>query len=239
VVVEGERLSIDVRDAELEQVLQDIASRAGFTLATSGQLGRVTAAFDDVPLEQGLRRLARDNELVFVYGRPERGSGGHLAEVRVFGATAREAPADPESASDVDELLQRGDAPGNTARLSELLGSAPDSDVRARAAWALGRIGGADAETALTGALSDQSSDVRVQALYALQRVAGIDAIPAIQGALLRDSDVVVRRAAARTLGVMREPPATDALRAAAEDPDPTVRREVSRALRRHGVNVP
>jgi hypothetical protein len=239
VAVEGGALSVDVSDADLEQVLQDIATRAGFKLTTSGRLGRVTATFDGVPVEQGLRRLARDNELVFVYGTADRASDGGLAEVRVFGASSREASSDADALSDVDELLQRGDAPENTEKLTELLGSAAQSEVRARAAWALGRIGGSEAETALTGALSDEASDVRVQALYALQRVAGVEAVPAIQGLLLRDADVVVRRAAARTLGMMREPPATEALRAAAEDPDATVRREVSRALRRHGVPEP
>jgi hypothetical protein len=239
VAVEGDMLSVDLHDAELEQVLQDIATRAGFKLTTSGRLGRVTASFEGVPVEQGLRRLTRDSEVVLVYGTPERGSPGSLAEVRVFGAASREGPGAADAVSEIDEMARAGDSEENAAKLTELLGSAPRSEVRARAAWALGRIGGSDAENALTGALSDQAADVRVQALYALQRVSGVEAVPAIQGLLLRDVDVAVRRAAARTLGMMQEPPATEALKAAAQDPDPTVRREVTRALQRQGVTSP
>ena len=95
-----------------------------------------------------------------------------------------------------------------------------------------------NAEAPLTAALSDQAAEVRVQAVNALQRVAGARAIPALQGLLLHDPHPTVRPAAARTLGMLPEAPATSALTAAAADPDASVRQEVARALRRHGVAV-
>ena len=60
VVVEEGKLTVDVHHAELESVLREIATRAAFDLRTSGKLGRVTATFAGVSLEEGLRQLVRD-----------------------------------------------------------------------------------------------------------------------------------------------------------------------------------
>ena len=238
VVVENGKLTVDLQHADLESVLREIATRAVFDLRMSGQLGRVTATFAGVSLEEGLRRLAPEHELMLVYRAPSGGAAASLVEVRVFAGTR---PDDPRSAAadlaEIRRLLRSGGQEG-TARLADLLG-APDSTVRTRAATALGRVGGMNAEAPLTAALSDQVAEVRLQAVDALRRVAGARAIPALQGLLLRDPDPGVRRAAARTLGMLREPPATSALTAAAADPDASVRQEVARALRRHGVAVP
>ena len=119
-------------------------------------------------------------------------------------------PDDPRSAAaDLAEIRRSCSGAGvreGTARLADLLG-APDSTVRTRAATALGRVGGMNAEAPLTAALSDQVAEVRLQAVDALRRVAGARAIPALQGLLLRDPDPGVRRAAARTLGMLRDHP--------------------------------
>lgn len=238
VAIAGGTLTVDLHHAELESVLREIATRAAFDLKTSGQLGRVTATFTGVPLEEGLRRLAPEHELMLVYRAPSGGAAASLVGVRVFAGTR---PNDPRSAAadlaEIRGLLRSGGSQEGAARLADLLG-APDSTVRARAAAALGTVGGMNAEAPLTAALSDQAAEVRVQAVNALRRVAGARAIPALQGLLVRDPDPAVRRAAARTLGMLREAPATSALTAAAADPDASVRQEVARALRRHGVAV-
>ena len=238
VVAEG-TLTVDLYHAELESVLREIATRAAFDLRTSGQLGRVTAAFTGVSLEEGLRRLAPEHELMLVYRAPSGGAAPTLVEVRVFAGTR---PNDSRSAAadlaEIRQLLRSGGGQAGAARLADLLG-APDATVRTRAAAALGRMGGMNAEAPLTAALSDQAAEVRVQAVGALGRIAGARAIPALQGLLLRDPDPGVRRAAARTLGMLRGAAATSALAAAAADPDASVRQEVSRALRRHGVAGP
>lgn len=247
---ENGRLTVDVRDADLAGVLQQIAASAGFQLVTTGPLGRVSAAFRGLPLEDGLRQLVQDHELMLLYqpasdGRPE----GILAEARVFADVGARTPSratNPERGRDVastlaeiSQLARARDDPGSVTRLGDLLDRSSDPAVRARATWALGRVGGATADTLLTRALSDQSAQVRIQAVYAMGRLEGSQAIPALGGVLLSDSDVTVRRAAARVLGGLTEAASTSALRAAAQDSDPAVRQEVTRALKRHGVVQP
>lgn len=240
VVVEEGKLTVDVHHAELESVLREIATRAAFDLRTSGKLGRVTATFAGVSLEEGLRRLAPGRELMLVY----RGSVGRadqaLVEVRVFaGSPASDPRRAAADLAEINQLLRTGAGPEGIARLVDLLGAAPEPAVRSRAAAVLGWRGGMGSETALTEALNDPAPDVRAQVVDALRRVAGARAIPALVRLLLRDPDAVVRRAAARSLGMLPEAAATSALTAAAGDPDASVRKQVIWALRRRGVLDP
>ena len=90
-VVQG-RLSVDLRDADMQTVLAQIAKQAGFTLLT-GPLERQTVSvqFADVPLEQGVRRLLRLASLNHVMlSAPAAAGRVALKELRVFaGGDAR------------------------------------------------------------------------------------------------------------------------------------------------------
>ena len=67
-VVIGEGgVTIDAHDADLADVLAQFGARAGFRVRTSGSLGRVTATFTAVSVEQALRRLVQDHELMLLY----------------------------------------------------------------------------------------------------------------------------------------------------------------------------
>ncbi len=84
-VVQG-RLSVDLRDADMQTVLAQIAKQAGFTLLT-GPLERQTVSvqFADVPLEQGVRRLLRLASLNHVMlSAPDAAGRVALKELRVF-----------------------------------------------------------------------------------------------------------------------------------------------------------
>jgi hypothetical protein len=234
------KLSVDAHDVELSELLQQIAGLVGFQLTTTGQLRRVTAIFSDVPLEEGLRRLVQDHELMLVYRPPGNGrTGAKLVGAHVFAGTELRDPSQTAQAlEEINQVLHSGRDERNVPRLSRFL-SYPDLAVRARAIQALALMGGASAVSALERALSDQAPQVRLQAIYGLRRLSGVQAIPALADLLLRDPEVMVRRAAAGSLATLREPSATSALQAAANDPDPSVRLEVSRALQRHGQAVP
>ncbi len=234
------KLSVHVQDAELSEVLRQVAAVAGFQLKTTGQLGRVTEAFTDVSLEGGLRRLVRDHELMLVY-RPSPASeiGGKLVEAHVFAGSPHHGPAETAAAlAEINQLLRLGRNESNVARLSEFL-SWSDPVVRTRAAQALGMIGGPAAMTTLARALNDQAPQVRLQAIHALRRLRGVQAIPALTDLLQRDPEASVKSAAIATLGTFREASAVAALKAALGDADQMVRQQAALALRRQGVALP
>src|SRR5262249_42963563 len=92
-VVQG-RLSVDLRDADIQTVLAQIAKQAGITLLT-GPLERQTVSvqFTDVPLEQGVRRLLRLVSLNHVMlSAPDPAGRVALKELRVFATGDTRSP---------------------------------------------------------------------------------------------------------------------------------------------------
>ena len=246
VVIEEGRVTIDAHDADLADVLAQLGARAGFRVRTSGSLGRVTDTFTAMSVEQALRRLVQDHELMLVYGSVSSASvRPTLIQADVFASTLSAAQVRAASEmlgrqrasllAEIDRLTRSRDVARGAPRLAELLGTASDSVVRARAASALAALNGPLSHPALARALGDSAPAVRAQAVRALRSVDGARAIPALGRVLLTDPDVTVRRAAAQMLGSLQEPAATSALSVASEDADAIVRREVTRALHRQG----
>jgi hypothetical protein len=241
VTVESGRLTLEVQDADLSQLLSEIARRAGFELFTSGALGSVTASFTGVPVDRALRRLIQGHETILVYRSDQQGSEPALAEVRVFAATAARGPADGGAREDqsgataiaeINQVVRSRDVERGVARLGELLDAA-DPRVRARAAWGLGRLGGGGAVELLSRALRDDAVDVRIQAAQALGHAGGDQGVPALASTLQSDPDASVRRAVAVLLAASKDPVAASALLAATSDTDQSVRDEARRALER------
>jgi hypothetical protein len=214
-------------------------------------MGRVTAEFSALSVEDALRRLVQDHELMLVYsaGRPEQGARSRLVRVDVFAQSAPAAVArrGPRAGrigqmnplfDEIGQLVRAPADPRNAARLMELARSAQDASVRGRAVSVLGRVG-APAAATLIGALGDEAPAVRVQAVYALRSIDRTQSIPALGHALVSDQDVTVRRAAARMLRSLQDPAAASMLSAAAGDSDFVVRREVARGLERAGASGP
>jgi HEAT repeat protein len=247
VMVKGGRLTVDLRGAELADVLHQVAEAGGFHLTTTGELGRVTAAFSARTVEDGLRRLVQDHEMMLVY-RPAGVSGGPavLTEVQVFSSTpgrgaavapeARDAASSAAAIGEITGLVRARDAEHGVPRLVELLAASSDSVVRGRAVWGLSMLGGPAAARALSGALRDEAPFVRGQAAQALRRTGGAEAIPALAGVLASDPDITVRRAAARALASLGTLEADAALSAVAGDPDRLISDEARRALDRQNA---
>jgi HEAT repeat protein len=245
VAVANGRLTLDVHDADLTQLLSEIARRAGFQLTASGSLGRVTATLNAVPVDRALQRLTREHELVLVYRPDDQVREPALAHVRVFAAGsprgtagaevgARDDPSGATAIAEINQLVRTRNTEQGVARLGELLDGSSDPRVRARAAWALGRLGGANAVDLLSRAVRDDSVDVRLQAAQALGQAGGDHALPALASLLQNDPDASVRRAVAGFLGTSKDPVAASALMAAANDADQSVRDEANRGLERH-----
>jgi type II secretory pathway component GspD/PulD (secretin) len=92
--VHAGQLSVDVREAPVDEVLALIGEQAGLRVHVDAAATRtVTAQFTDMALDQGLRRLLRAASLshTLLYTRGPAGTV-HLQEVRVFGEARGEAP---------------------------------------------------------------------------------------------------------------------------------------------------
>jgi HEAT repeats len=132
VTTEDGRVSLDVREAPLRRVLDEIGDRTGVRvrLDDAGQAKIadeiVTIQMESVPVETALRRLLRDKDLVLVYA-PNR-----LAEAHVYGrSTGRPAAEPPPAASVGSGPAAAAESRDTLARLREQ--ALTNTDVNARA----------------------------------------------------------------------------------------------------------
>ena len=95
-LVDG-NLSVSLRDAKLREVLETISERGGIGLRLRGLHGgaKVTAAFDSLPLADGLHRLLRGLDYAMVYA----GSGPKRRIAKLF-VSGQAGPA-PVKSDDV------------------------------------------------------------------------------------------------------------------------------------------
>jgi subtilisin family serine protease len=66
--VQGDRISLDVRDADISDVLREIANRATIDVTLGeGVTGKVSMKLTDVTIEEALKTLCRSSALVYEY----------------------------------------------------------------------------------------------------------------------------------------------------------------------------
>jgi len=136
--LEQSRVSFDVRDRPLFQVLSDLSVERGFEVRnrTSDPLSKpVTLRVDGLPLEEALRALLRGYSKSFVYSRGAAGAeAARLQAVIVLpGALDADRPASPG-----DAASQAATSPATVAdEIEEILGAMLAEDVGGRHAAAM------------------------------------------------------------------------------------------------------
>jgi len=238
-VAEG-RLTVTVRDAPLDEVLQAVGDEAGIAIRMRGDLATpITTSFADVPLEDGIRKLLRGHSYTLMAGDAEPGSS---IEISVFAASpagtvgtarAAAAPNDEQARLQRIRALERRNDAAAIAELTRLAEGDASPLVRSRAVAALGRLKTQDALPPVTLALADQSPVVRVQALQGVRNLKGAAAITELQATVGYDPDPTVRRQAVRLLSGIQSPEVPWLLKQAMADTDAAVSREATRAARR------
>jgi hypothetical protein len=219
VTVKEGRLSVRLENRSLDWILEEISREAKVAIISGAGVGRrrVSVAFQDLPLDDGLRRILKDNDAFFFYGADGKASVS-LRAVWVYpkGRGAELQPVPPETWASTREL---------EGHLAD-----PDPGVRARAIEALVEREGDGARDAVLEALKDQDVHVRTQALY--QTVSEDVELPtdALADLVLRDPSPDVRFLALEALA--DRPEARTVAETALNDASPQVRQEAQEILR-------
>jgi hypothetical protein len=97
VTVKGSRLTVRAHEVRLADVLKAIGRQAGMRIVLKGDLNApVTDAFTDLPLGEGIRRVARWHSVVLVYDpSPGTAQGVVLTAVWVTGSSSGPGRAEP------------------------------------------------------------------------------------------------------------------------------------------------
>jgi HEAT repeat protein len=237
VQLHGDRLSVEAADQPLALVLREVTTQTGavFHLG-SAVASRVTVAFNDAPIADGLRRLLGSDTSFILYYRDA--SSALPNGIRLFGPD-RPAESHPRPVSGAASLaerdaLQTGPA-GEDRRVGAGVPAAPrngDFEISRPATTGLGLAGDDSAVEALQQLLaSGPEPQERSSAAVALANIGSPRALMALRG-VLDDPDTAVRTHAVYALAMQGGDDAIALLREAKRDPDVGIQRFATRAIR-------
>lgn len=160
------RLSVSVSKNSLESILEEISRTAGIAIIRAEGVGEelISIQFQDLLLDEGLRRILKDNDAFFFYGvqkstgvREESTGEKASAALRALWVYAKGRgrglmPVPPETWASTKEFEQK---------LTD-----PDPQVRANAVSTVIERKGEQAVDVVLQALSDRDDGVRTRALY-------------------------------------------------------------------------
>jgi len=213
------RLTVRVQERSLEWILEEISrvTRVGIFLADGMEDKRISIDFQDLSLDEGLRRLLTDNDAFFFYGGEGKASAAMKA-IWVYpkGQGRGLEPVPPEAWASTKEIE------GKLAY--------PDAAVRAGTIETLVERKGDQALDAVLQALKDKEDEVRTRALYAAVD-SGME-LPAdsLIYLALHDQSPNVRFLALEALE--GHPKGKEIAERALADPDPHVRNKAQEILR-------
>lgn len=220
------RLSVEALNVRLDKLLAAISDTSGipmFNDKTSAQ--RISVAFEDLPLDEGLRRLLKDQDIFFLYGAGQAERRPVALWIYPRGKGRQMVPAPPESWA-------------STAELEQDVSTNPDWGARMRAVETVIERKGNQSLDTVQYALNDPNPSVRYSALSGALTV-GI-ALPdgTLENLAQYDPSAFVRSLALKTIA---EAPGADKLQvrsmaeAALADPHPDVQataRDILASLR-------
>lgn len=228
------RLTVDVREASLSEVLEEIARQSGLVLKGHTSIDvRIDAQFDRLPLEHGLRVILDGQRYAVRYSLVTGDDG--RAMVRVPSVLWIFPPHDlaPPEGGPANDGADAGSGDGSLdlQRLRAVLESAEDAWDKEDALEAIAEA--EDPQVALPlvrFALTDRDEDVRLAAVEALATIGGEGAAEALEIAL-RDPESWVREGAIETLEAIGGDRAAQSLAVALQDEDADLREQAVDAL--------
>jgi hypothetical protein len=198
--VEDGRVTADVTNTPLQQVLKELADRTGIVFEVRGQENPlVSVHLQHVSPAEAIQRIAAENNTIFYYGQG--GESDRIIMVRIF---SRAAPGPQPN------LLYLGTGAvtktGNTAETPEealqVLASNSSIEEKGIAIEILAKSKTSAAVKPLMDCLSDPAPEVRDAAIEGLASMGAQEALPGILKSL-KDGNPGVRHSAAMAVALL------------------------------------
>ena len=213
-------LSVSARAAALTEVLDQISAQAQIVFVEAEELSsqRISVAFENLPLAEGLQRLFKDYDSFLFFGVDDKPPASVRAVWLYPRGRGRGVTPVPRSAW------------ASTAELNELVKTLTDPKERAEVFGALIARGGPRARDAVIEALGDADDQVRSFALYTATSNQA-EVAPELLMQSLNDPSRDVRFLALHALAARSEAAARAAAEFIRTDQDPVLRREAEQIL--------
>jgi len=198
---------VEIRNAPWEDVLNEIERQTGIIIQVEGRFtGTLTQALDALPLEQGLRQLFRDANVLFFYATGTEGGGtpGRLIRLLLFPKAGNTTEARPIPRSSAETAaVEEQEEPDSTVQTADTTASEAEEKPEHEP-------------------VTEDDQDER---LTALQRFAEQGTTGALQRAIF-DPDQTIQAAALELLVARDRQAAIDALIGATKSDQPAMREQ-------------
>jgi hypothetical protein len=244
VSIQDNRLNATLDRVPLQDVLAALAHEAPFTIAVKGEVETepISIALHDVELEQGLRRLLRGTSYAMTYEAASASPDQpRLVELTVFGSAKAAANADvqdmgsqPLGTVKAMPLSNRQDTAAATLTgpsREHRLPAPGDPRPRVEAFRTLGQQRSQELETTPGSAPDAPQEEAGATALDVLRETNTAVPVEQLTRLAREDGDAQVRMDALARLADQAPESAREALEAALQDAEPTVREHAERLL--------
>ncbi len=230
--VEGNAVTAEIRNAPLQQVLEELAARTGIVFEVGTQDNPPLAiSLYRSPLQEAIQRLVGNNNALFYFGRDTAGQE-KIELVRVFSRSNK--PAQPSlryiGTGKITKTLE--DTIENPEQALKALAESKQVDVRQKAIEVLVAAKGDVAIQALTAALADDAPEVRVAAIEGLAGLGARSVLPEIVKCL-KDPQPGVRQSAITAIALLGDADNIKDLKPMSKDKDASVAAAADVALRK------
>jgi len=235
---EDDRVTADMRNAPIQQALEELAARTGVVFEVSStDNDPISISLFRISLQEAVQRIVGPGNSIAYFGRDESGLD-RLLFVRVL---ARKNPNAPTSlrylgvgaiTKTVEDVVETPD------QAIKALATSDSVDLRQKAIETLAASKSELATAALTIALDDPAPEVRVASVEGLAGLGARPVLPKIVG-LLKDEHPGVRRSAIVAIALLGDATSLRDLRPMGKDPDPSVVAEAETAIKQLSTRRP
>jgi hypothetical protein len=231
--VEGESVTAEIRNAPLQQVLEELAARSGviFEIQTQ-QNPPVSVVLKGVDISEAIQRILSESSNTFVDFDKDNTGRNFIKLVRIFPRTDQ-----PEQPSlrfiGLGKVTKSGeDSPENPEQAAKILAESKNLELRQKAVEVLAASKGEFPVEALLSALVDSAPEIRAAAIDGLAGLGSGAALPQILKAL-RDRHPGVRQSAIAAVALLGDAKNVKDLKPLSKDGDASVAMAAEMAIRK------
>jgi type II secretory pathway component GspD/PulD (secretin) len=236
--LEGQEVVGRIRNAPLQQVLEELAAWSGIVFEIDAlENPEITITFYRVPLLEAIQRLTADNNSI-VYTEADVAGQNQIKLVRIFTRTPRPVPPSLHYIGTGSITKRSDDIVDSPEQAVAVLAGSSSLAARQKAIEVLVASKGAPAIQALKAVLTDPAVEIKVAAIEGLYALDAHDALPLILRAL-KDAHPGVRHSAVTAVGLLGDAKNVNDLRPLLKDLDGTVAAAANAAIQKLSARYP
>jgi hypothetical protein len=229
--LENVKITADIVEAPLQDVLRELAARTGIIFEVRSQENPlVSLHLNKAPMQEAIERITAGSNTMFFYDKSAPGSE-KISLVRIFPRVAN-TPQPGILYLGTGAITKSGDDIDNPEQALKVLAESTKIEEREKAIEVLVNAKSSEAAKALSTTLTDPAPEIRVASIEGLAVLNARDALPGILKSL-KDKNPAVRQSAATAVSLLGDAQNVKDLKPLGADKDAGVAAAAEMAMRK------